>query len=129
VAAIRQIIESVYDKLFSVFGLWRERPHELSGLRARLAEIPWRCTITVRGSTSSLVAPGWPLPTSWDIDLNPHQAFKGLLLAYSGFVLIAGPRSGKVALRGLPGGSCEQAIITYGTNTTTTRYVPVVTRR
>jgi hypothetical protein len=37
VAAIRQIIESVYDKLFNTFGLWRERPHELRGLRARLA--------------------------------------------------------------------------------------------
>jgi hypothetical protein len=37
VAAIRQIIESVYDKLFNTFGLWRERPHELEGLRARLA--------------------------------------------------------------------------------------------
>ena len=36
-AAIRQIIESVYDKLFNAFGLHRERPHELSGLRARLA--------------------------------------------------------------------------------------------
>jgi hypothetical protein len=29
--------ESVYDKLFNTFGLWRERPHELEGLRARLA--------------------------------------------------------------------------------------------
>jgi hypothetical protein len=37
VARIRQIVESVYDKLFNTFGLWRERPHELSGLRARLA--------------------------------------------------------------------------------------------
>src|SRR5215210_2397771 len=37
VASIRQIIESVYDKLFNAFGLWRERPHELGGLRARLA--------------------------------------------------------------------------------------------
>ena len=37
VAGIRQIIESVYDKLFNSFGLWRERPHELEGLRARLA--------------------------------------------------------------------------------------------
>jgi hypothetical protein len=37
VASIRQIIESVYDKLFNAFGLHRERPHELSGLRARLA--------------------------------------------------------------------------------------------
>ena len=37
-AGIRQIVESVYDKLFNAFGLWRERPHdELSGLRARLA--------------------------------------------------------------------------------------------
>jgi hypothetical protein len=37
VAAKRQIIESVYEKLFNAFGLWLERPHELSGLRARLA--------------------------------------------------------------------------------------------
>jgi hypothetical protein len=37
VAAIRQIVESVYDKLFNTFGLWRERPHDLRGLRARLA--------------------------------------------------------------------------------------------
>jgi hypothetical protein len=37
VAGIRQIVETVYDKLFNTFGLWRERPHELSGLRARLA--------------------------------------------------------------------------------------------
>ncbi|MDQ4042262.1 MAG: IS982 family transposase [Actinomycetota bacterium] len=36
-AGIRQIVETVYDKLFNTFGLWRERPHELSGLRARLA--------------------------------------------------------------------------------------------
>src|SRR5215207_10573798 len=36
VARIRQIVESVYDKLFNAFGLWRERPHELEGLRARL---------------------------------------------------------------------------------------------
>jgi hypothetical protein len=37
VAKVRQIIESVYDKLFNTFGLWRERPHNLGGLRARLA--------------------------------------------------------------------------------------------
>ena len=37
VASLRQIVESVYDKLFNAFGLWRERPHELEGLRARLA--------------------------------------------------------------------------------------------
>jgi hypothetical protein len=37
VAGIRQIVQTVYDKLFNTFGLWRERPHELSGLRARLA--------------------------------------------------------------------------------------------
>jgi len=36
VASIRQIVESVYDKLFTTFGLWRERPHQLSGLGARL---------------------------------------------------------------------------------------------
>ena len=37
VAGIRQIVETAYDKLFNAFGLWRERPHELEGLRARLA--------------------------------------------------------------------------------------------
>jgi hypothetical protein len=37
VAGIRQIVESVYDKLFNTFGLWRERPHDITGLRARLA--------------------------------------------------------------------------------------------
>lgn len=30
-------METVYEKLFNTFGLWRERPHELQGLRARLA--------------------------------------------------------------------------------------------
>src|SRR5829696_8359450 len=37
VAGIRQIVETVFDKLFNTFGLWRERPHELEGLRSRLA--------------------------------------------------------------------------------------------
>jgi hypothetical protein len=37
VASIRQIVESVYDKLFNTFCLGRERPHELEGLRSRLA--------------------------------------------------------------------------------------------
>jgi hypothetical protein len=36
-ASIRQIVESTYHELFNTFGLWRERPHELQGLRARLA--------------------------------------------------------------------------------------------
>jgi hypothetical protein len=37
VAGIRQIVESVDDKLFNSFGLYRERPHDMAGLRARLA--------------------------------------------------------------------------------------------
>lgn len=37
VAGIRQIVERVYEKLFNALGLWRERPHDLQGLRARLA--------------------------------------------------------------------------------------------
>jgi hypothetical protein len=36
-AGIRQIVEAVYDKLFHTLRLDRERPHELSGFRARLA--------------------------------------------------------------------------------------------
>ena len=37
VASIRQIVETVYEKLHHAFGLRGERPHEMSGLRARLA--------------------------------------------------------------------------------------------
>jgi hypothetical protein len=36
-ASIRQIVESVYEKLHNTFGLRRERPHDISGLRVRLA--------------------------------------------------------------------------------------------
>jgi hypothetical protein len=36
-ASIRQIVETVYDKLINTFRLWRERPHELTGFQARLA--------------------------------------------------------------------------------------------
>jgi hypothetical protein len=37
VAGIRQIAETVYEKLHNTFGLRRERAHDMSGLRARLA--------------------------------------------------------------------------------------------
>jgi hypothetical protein len=36
-ASIRQIVETVYEKLHHTFGLRGDRPHEMSGLRARLA--------------------------------------------------------------------------------------------
>jgi len=36
-AGVRQIVETVHDKLQHTFRLDRERPHELSGLQARLA--------------------------------------------------------------------------------------------
>lgn len=35
--SLRQGIESVYDKLLNTFRLARERPHHLTGFRARLA--------------------------------------------------------------------------------------------
>jgi hypothetical protein len=35
--SIRQIVETVYDKLLNTFRLNRERPHDLSGFQARLA--------------------------------------------------------------------------------------------
>jgi hypothetical protein len=76
VAGIRQIVESVYDKLFNAFGLWRERPYELEGLRARLAARVAFCTISVSGSTSNLVVLGWLSLICWSGDLNSHQAFK-----------------------------------------------------
>src|ERR671910_1226105 len=37
IAGIRQIVETLYDKLFNAFGLWQEPPHEIGGLRSRLA--------------------------------------------------------------------------------------------
>lgn len=36
-ASIRQIVQTVYEKLHGAFGLREERPHDMSGLRARLA--------------------------------------------------------------------------------------------
>lgn len=36
-AGVRQIVETVYDKLHYTFRLARERPHDLTGLQARLA--------------------------------------------------------------------------------------------
>jgi hypothetical protein len=36
-AGMRQIVATVYDKLFHTWRLDRERPHELSGVQARLA--------------------------------------------------------------------------------------------
>jgi hypothetical protein len=36
-AGVRQVVETVYDKLQHTFRLDRERPHELSGFQARLA--------------------------------------------------------------------------------------------
>ena len=48
-ASLRQIVETVYDKLFNAFGLWRERPHEMEGLRAHWRR-GWLCTTSVSGS-------------------------------------------------------------------------------
>lgn len=36
-AGVRQIVETVYDKLYHTFRLARERPHDLRGFQARLA--------------------------------------------------------------------------------------------
>jgi hypothetical protein len=36
-AGVRQMVETVYDKLYHTFRLDRERPHDLSGFQARLA--------------------------------------------------------------------------------------------
>lgn len=76
-AGIRQILETVYDKLFNAFGLWRERPHELSGLRARLAArvalhnfCIWLNGQLGRPRLAFADLLGW-------CSRNPHQAFKG----------------------------------------------------
>ena len=36
-AGVRQIVETVYEKLWHTFRLDRERPHDLSGFQVRLA--------------------------------------------------------------------------------------------
>jgi hypothetical protein len=72
VASLRQIVETVYDKLFNAFGLWRERPHERWGVCGRLLRRGWLCTTSASGSTTNSVAPGWPLPTCWDGDPIVH---------------------------------------------------------
>jgi hypothetical protein len=36
-AGVRQIVETVYEKLWHTFRLDRDRPHDLSGFQARLA--------------------------------------------------------------------------------------------
>ena len=36
-ARIRQIVETVHDRLLATFGLEHERPHDLAGFRTRLA--------------------------------------------------------------------------------------------
>jgi hypothetical protein len=36
-SSVRQIVETVYDKLHNFFGLQRERPHQMDGFHARLA--------------------------------------------------------------------------------------------
>jgi hypothetical protein len=36
-AGLRQVVESIYDKLLNTFRLGRERPHDLTGFQARLA--------------------------------------------------------------------------------------------
>jgi Transposase DDE domain len=36
-ASLRQLVETIYDKLLNMFRLARERPHSLTGFQARLA--------------------------------------------------------------------------------------------
>lgn len=36
-SGLRQMVETVYDKLHNTFRLAQERPHELAGFQARLA--------------------------------------------------------------------------------------------
>ena len=73
-ASIRQIIESVYEKLHDTFGLRRERPHNMAGLRARLAARVALHKTSASGSTNNSVVLAWLSPTCWAGDLKPHQA-------------------------------------------------------
>ena len=68
--------ELIYDKLFNAFGLWQERPHELSGLRARLAARVALHNFCMWLNEQLGRVPGWLSPICWGGDLNSHQAFK-----------------------------------------------------
>jgi hypothetical protein len=77
VAGIRQIVESVYDKLFNTFGLWQERPHELRGLRARLAA---RMALAGPASAEGCAQPDTPLETG-SYHARAPQACDGIAIA------------------------------------------------
>ena len=57
-AARRQIIETVFDRLLNTFRLDRERPHTLPASGRGLPQ-RWRCTISVSGSTADTIARAW----------------------------------------------------------------------
>jgi hypothetical protein len=76
VASIRQIVETVYDKLFNTFSA-SSGSDLMNWVACGLGwQRGWRCTTSVCGSISNWAAPAWPLPTCWDGDLDSHQAFK-----------------------------------------------------
>jgi ABC-type lipoprotein export system ATPase subunit len=78
-ASIRQVVETVYDKLHNIFGLRRERPHDdLAGLRARLAARVALHNFCIWLNENTSAVPGWLSPTCWDGDLNSHQVFNSL---------------------------------------------------
>ena len=59
-AGLRQIVETIYDKLLNMFRLARERPHDLTGFQARLAA-KVVCITFVSGSIFTWAASLWLL--------------------------------------------------------------------
>ena len=80
-AGVRQIVETVYDKLQHTFRLDRERPQDLSGLRARLA-----ATIALHNFcmwlNEHLGRPRLAFTdvVDWSVHVISHQALKCSLL-------------------------------------------------
>jgi hypothetical protein len=71
IASIRQIVESVYDKLFNTFGRGGSGPMNFRAC-GRGWRRGWRCTTSASGSTINSVVPDWPSLICWDGELTVH---------------------------------------------------------
>jgi hypothetical protein len=110
-AGLRQkIVESVYDKLLNTFGLGRERPHELRGLREHAWRRKWRYTTSACGSTKASDGLGWLSLTYLGGDPISHQTFQ---YRWIGEVVLGRNEDVAIPLRhlGCPG-SCLRRIVT-----------------
>jgi hypothetical protein len=80
VAGLRQIVETVSEKLHHTFRLDRERPHQLAGFQTRLAAQAalHHFSIWLNGQLGRQPLAFADL-LDWSHDLISHQTFNGML--------------------------------------------------